>query len=114
MCLGCLGLWASTGNYPGLMFLGTILFAFGEMACMPRFEQYLISLLPREKTGLGGGLLRIPVAIGAGLSGITITRFYGVFENNGNPQGIWLVLGGTLLAGFLAVYIYDRFFAPQD
>jgi MFS family permease len=110
MFLGCVGLWYSTGNYPGLMFLGTVLFAFGEMACMPRFEQYLISLLPREKTGLGGGLIRIPVAIGAGLSGVTITRFYGVLEKNGQPQLVWLILGGTLLVGFLAVYIYDRIF----
>jgi POT family proton-dependent oligopeptide transporter len=110
MLLGCMGLWFSTGDLPGLMFLGTILFAFGEMSCMPRFEQYLISLLPREKTGLGGGLLRIPVAIGAGLSGFTITRLYGVLEADGQPQVIWLVLGGMLLAGFLAVYVYDRVF----
>ncbi len=114
MFLGCVGLWASTGNLPGLMFLGTVLFAFGEMACMPRFEQYLISMLPREKTGLGGGLIRIPVAIGAGLSGFTITRLYGVFENAGQPQIIWLVLGGTLLTGFLAMYIYDRIFRAAE
>ncbi len=108
MLLGCIGLWACTGDMPGLMFVGMILFAFGEMACMPRFEQYLISLLPREKTGLGGGLLRIPVAIGAGLSGITINPLYGAFREAGHPQTIWLVLGGMLLAGFIATFIYDR------
>ncbi len=113
MLLGCVGLWASTGDYPALMFVGTILFALGEMACMPRFEQYLISLLPREKTGLGGGLLRIPVAIGAGLSGITITRYYGVLEEDGTPQNIWLILGAMLLAGFIAVFIYDRIFKEK-
>jgi len=114
MFLGCVGVWASTGNMPGLMFLGTILFAFGEMACMPRFEQYLISMLPREKTGLGGGLIRIPVAIGAGLSGVTVTRLYGVLEDAGKPQVIWLVLGVTFLVGFLAMYIYDKLFHSAD
>jgi dipeptide/tripeptide permease len=107
MLAGCLGLWASTGDLPGLMFVGVILFAVGEMTCMPRFEQYLISLLPREKTGLGGGLLRIPVAIGS-VSGLTLTPLYGGFEAGGNPETIWLVVGGMLLAGFLALLVYDR------
>ena len=114
MLLGCGGLYYSTGDYPALMFVGTILFALGEMSCMPRFEQYLISLLPREKTGLGGGLIRIPVAIGAGLSGVTITRLYGKLEESGSPQSIWLVLGGTLLVGFIAVFIYDRIFKAAE
>jgi hypothetical protein len=46
-----------------LLFLGSLLFAVGEMACMPRFEQYLIGLLSPEKTVFGGMLLRIPVGI---------------------------------------------------
>ncbi|MBD3221607.1 MFS transporter [bacterium] len=114
MLLGCVGLWASTGNFPWLMFAGTILFAIGEMACMPRMEQYLIGLLPPEKTGLGGGLLRIPVAIGAGLSGVTINPLYGKFIADGNPHYIWLVLGGMLLVGYLGMLVYDRVWRSTD
>ncbi len=113
MLLGCIGLFYSTGNHPWLMFVGILLFAVGEMACMPRFEQYLISLLPPEKTGLGGGLLRIPVAIGA-LSGSIMTRAYGGFEKMGSPQTVWLVLGGTLLVGLAAIVLYDRAFRHES
>jgi len=113
MVLGCVGLFSSTGSLPGLMFVGILLFAVGEMTCMPRFEQYLISLLPPEKTGLGGGLLRIPVAIGA-FSGLILTPVYGAFEKAGRPEAIWLVVGGTLLVGFLAVVLYDRAFRSAD
>jgi hypothetical protein len=114
MLLGCVGLWASTGEVPWFMFVGTILFAVGEMACMPRMEQYLIGMLPPEKTGLGGGLLRIPVAIGAGLSGVTINPLYGRFREAGSPESIWLVLGGMLLLGYLGMLVYDRIWRPQE
>jgi len=114
MLLGCVGLWAATGDIPWFMFAGTILFAIGEMACMPRMEQYLISMLPPEKTGLGGGLLRIPVAIGAGLSGVTVNPLYGHFIHQGHPQLIWLVLGGMLLLGYGGMLIYDRIWRSSD
>jgi MFS family permease len=107
MTLGCVGLYYSTGEYPGLMFLGILLFAVGEMACMPRFEQYLITLLPKEKTGLGGGLLRIPVVVGAA-SGVLLTPLYGKFEIAGTPQSIWLVMAAMLIAGVVLLFIYDR------
>ncbi len=109
MLAGCIGLYYSTGDLPVLMFVGILLFAIGEMACMPRFEQYLIGMLPPEKTGVAGGLLRIPIAIGA-FSGITMTPAYGWFESQGKPEAIWLVLGGTLALGFLCMLIYDRVF----
>ncbi len=107
MCLGCVGLFFSTGALPWLMFVGIFLFAIGEMSCMPRFEQYLISMLPPEKTGLGGGLLRIPVVIGA-LSGMTLTPAYGRFESEQMPEMIWLVMAGLLVLGFLLMLVYDR------
>ena len=111
MALGCVALWLAPGPYPALLFLGSFLFAIGEMACMPRFEQYLISLLPPEKTGLGGGLLRIPVVIGA-FSGVTLTPLYGVFEARGVPGAIWLVVGGSLIIGLVGLLLYDRVFRP--
>ncbi len=112
MILGCIGIANATGNYPGLIFLGIILFAIGEMSCMPRFEQYLISMLPPEKTGLGGGLLRIPVAIGA-FSGVTITSIYGIFEKNNHPQYIWYVIGLILLIGFILLLLYDKYYKTK-
>jgi MFS family permease len=112
MILGCLVLFTSTGSMPALLFAGSLLFAVGEMACMPRFEQYLICLLPPEKTGLGGGLLRIPVVIGA-FSGILLTPVYGAFEVQGSPQSVWLVVAAMLLVGFLGLLVYDRFFRDE-
>jgi dipeptide/tripeptide permease len=112
MMLGCIGLFFSTGEMAGIMFLGILLFAIGEMACMPRFEQYLISLLPPEKTGLGGGLLRIPIAIGS-LSGAVLTPLYGYFEKQGVPQAIWLVFGASLLVGFVLTLVYDKVYRHE-
>lgn len=113
MVLGCIGLAACVGPRPGLLFVGSLLFAVGEMACMPRFEQFLICLLPPEKTGLGGGLLRIPVVIGAVFSGLVFTPLYGYFEAQGNPETIWLVVGGSLLVGFVLILGYDRMFKTE-
>ena len=113
MVLGCGVLALSTGALPGLLFVGSLLFALGEMACMPRFEQYLIGLLPPEKTGLGGGLLRIPVVIGA-FSGVLLTPLYGVFELQRRPWAIWLVVGGMYLVGLALLLVYDRVFKPQE
>jgi len=112
MVLGCGVLAMSTGPLPGLLFLGSLLFAVGEMACMPRFEQYLIGMLPPEKTGLGGGLLRIPVVIGA-FSGVLLTPIYGSFEVQGHPWAIWLVVGAMYIVGFLLLLWYDWYFKPQ-
>jgi len=112
MVLGCLGLFLSTGSLPGLMFLGILLFAVGEMTCMPRFEQYLISMLPPEKTGLGGGLLRIPIAIGA-ISALTTTPLYGFLESKDIPQTTWLVVAAWLVLGFSLVVLYDRKFRTE-
>jgi hypothetical protein len=112
MVLGCVGLYMSAGPWPGLLFVGSLLFAIGEMACMPRFEQYLIGLLPPEKTGLGGGLLRIPVVIGA-FSGVLLTPVYGAFETAGTPQSIWLVVAAMYVIGLAGILIYDRIFKSQ-
>jgi len=113
MVVGCLILSTATGGLPGLLFAGSLLFALGEMACMPRFEQYLIGLLPPEKTGLGGGLLRIPVVIGA-LSGITLTPLYGWFEEIGIPHAIWWVVAGMYVVGLLGLLIYDRVYRSES
>ncbi|MFW5741082.1 MAG: MFS transporter, partial [Myxococcota bacterium] len=113
MVLGCVVLSMATGPLPGLLFAGSLLFALGEMACMPRFEQYLIGLLPPEKTGLGGGLLRIPVVIGA-LSGITLTPLYGWFETQDMPHAIWWVVAGMYVIGLLGLIIYDRVFRSES
>jgi proton-dependent oligopeptide transporter, POT family len=113
MLLGCIGLYFSVGPNPWMMFLGILLFAVGEMGCMPRFEQYLISLLPPEKTGLGGGLLRFPIAIGGLVSGLTITPLYGWYETKGSPETIWLVMGATLLVGFVLTLVYDKLFRHE-
>jgi dipeptide/tripeptide permease len=112
MMLGCIGLFFSVGPNPGIMFLAILLFALGEMACMPRFEQYLISLLPPEKTGLGGGLLRIPIAVGS-LSGAVLTPLYGRFEEAGSPETIWLVLAASLFVGFVLTLVYDKVFRHE-
>ncbi|MCP4898124.1 MAG: peptide MFS transporter [bacterium] len=114
MVIGCIGLYASAGPLPGLLFAGSLLFAVGEMACMPRFEQFLICMLPPEKTGLGGGLLRIPVVIGAIFSGMVFTPLYGYFENQGIPEAIWIVVGGSLLVGFFGILAYDKIFKTAD
>jgi MFS family permease len=112
MVLGCAGLYMSAGPWPGLLFVGSLLFAIGEMACMPRFEQYLIGLLPPEKTGLGGGLLRIPVVIGA-FSGVLLTPVYGAFEAAGTPQSIWLVVAVMYVIGLAGILVYDRIFKSE-
>ena len=97
---------------PWLMFAGILIFAIGEMAAMPRFEMYLITLLPEEYTGIASGMLRVVVAVGA-LSGIIMNPIYADFEKLGAPEYTWIVNAGVLFAGAIAMIVYDKFYRRE-
>jgi len=93
---------------PAIIFLGIMIFAIGEMASSPRIQEYITWIAPKEKAGLYTGMIFLSVMIGAALSGVTYTSLYGVFENMGNPEYVWYVLGTHTIVGILVLMLFTR------
>ena len=91
---------------PGVIFLGILIFAVGEMASSPRIQEYITWVAPKEKAGLYMGMNFLAIMIGAALSGVTYTALSGAFDASGHPEYIWYALGAhTLLAiGVLTLF----------
>jgi POT family proton-dependent oligopeptide transporter len=93
---------------PAIIFLGIIIFAIGEMASSPRIQEYITWIAPKEKAGLYTGMIFLSVMIGAALSGVTYTSLYGYFEDLGNPEYVWYVLGAHTVLGILVLMLFTR------
>ena len=64
----------STG---GFVLLGIFFFAIGEMACSPKFSEYIGLMAPPERKALYMGYSNVPFAIGWGVGGIVSGFVYG-------------------------------------
>jgi MFS family permease len=90
------------------VFLGILLFAFGEMISSPRIQEYITWIAPREKAGLYMGSNFLAVGLGGALSGVTYTSLYGYFGNIGHPEYIWFTMAGHTILGILALWIFIK------
>jgi len=93
-------------SLPGVIFLGIMFFAVGEMAASPRIQEYITWIAPKEKAGMYTGMIFLSVMIGAALSGVTYTSLYGVFEEMGHPEYVWYVLGAHTVAGIVVLQLF--------
>jgi POT family proton-dependent oligopeptide transporter len=91
----------------GLVFLGILLFAFGEMISSPRIQEYITWIAPKEKAGLYMGTNFLATFIGATLSGF-YTGLLGTFENMGHPDYIMYILAGHTVLGILIIWIFTK------
>jgi dipeptide/tripeptide permease len=91
---------------PAIIFLGIMIFAVGEMVSSPRIQEYITWIAPKEKAGLYMGMNFLSVMIGAAFSGVTYTSLYGYFENLGNPEYVWYVLGAHTILGILVLQLF--------
>ena len=103
---GILGLAHASGA--SLVFLGIFFFAVGEMISSPRIQEYITWIAPKEKAGLYMGSNYVATAIGALLSGVTYTVFYGWVRERGHPEYVWFVLGGHLLVAVAVFLVFSR------
>ena len=104
---GFVVLGISVTTTPGIVFLGILLFAFGEMIASPRIQEYIMWIAPKEKAGLYVGTNFLAIAIGALLSGL-YTGLLGRFEAAGHPQQVMYTLAVHTLLGILAIWIFTR------
>jgi POT family proton-dependent oligopeptide transporter len=95
-------------SVPALVFLGILLFAFGEMITSPRIQEYITWLAPKEKAGLYMGCNFLATCIGGLTSGV-YTFLYGRFEQAGHAEFVWYTLAGHVLLGALAIFLFTRF-----
>jgi POT family proton-dependent oligopeptide transporter len=93
---------------PGIIFLGIMIFAVGEMASSPRIQEYITWIAPKEKAGLYMGMNFLAVMVGAAFSGITYTSLYGHFETMGRPEYVWFVLGAHTLLGIGVLSLFTK------
>ena len=93
-------------SVPGMIFLGIMFFAVGEMAASPRIQEYITWIAPKEKAGMYTGMIFLSVMIGAALSGVSYTSLYGVFEEMGHPEYVWYVLGAHTVAGIIVLQLF--------
>jgi dipeptide/tripeptide permease len=98
---------ARTAGAP-LVFLGILLFAFGEMISSPRIQEYITWIAPKEKAGLYMGSNFLGTAIGGLFSGVIYTNLSGVMVERGTPQGVWYVLAAHVLIGVVAIWLFLR------
>jgi MFS family permease len=65
MFIACVGLlWAGSSTTGWVCILGIMIFAIGEMACAPKFQEYIGLMAPPEKKALYMGYSNIPFAVG--------------------------------------------------
>ena len=65
MCISIVGLiWSGSFLIGGYVLLGIFIFAIGEMACSPKFSEYIGLMAPPEKKAIYLGYSNIPFAIG--------------------------------------------------
>ncbi|NJK86978.1 MAG: MFS transporter [Bacteroidales bacterium] len=93
---------------PATVILGIAVFAIGEMISSPRIQEYITWIAPKEKAGLYMGSNFLATCIGALLSGITYTKWFGDFEAMNNPEYIWYLLAAHLIVGVLVMYIFTK------
>ncbi len=105
--IGFIILGISRITFPALIFLGVFFFAFGEMICSPRIQEYIMWIAPKEKAGLYMGTNFLATFIGAALSGM-YTALLGHFESLGHPEYVMFTAAGHMLLGILAITIFIK------
>ncbi|MCG8697112.1 MAG: hypothetical protein MI922_03600, partial [Bacteroidales bacterium] len=93
---------------PAIVILGVAIFAIGEMISSPRIQEYITWIAPKEKAGQYMGSNFLAICIGAFCSGY-YTKFFGKFEESGNPQYIWYVMAANCILGILAFLLFVKF-----
>jgi len=93
-------------SVPAIVLLGIAIFALGEMIASPRIQEYITWIAPKEKAGLYMGTNFLATGIGAALSGITYTAFYGYVRGIGHPEYIWFILGAHLIVGVGVIKLF--------
>lgn len=107
MALGFVVIGMAAVSGATMIFLGIGLFAIGEMIASPRIQEYITWIAPKEKAGLYMGSNFLATAIGA-FSGAIYTSLYGRYADAGTPQTVWYVLAGHLVAGVIAMLIFQK------
>lgn len=93
---------------PAIVILGVAVFAVGEMISSPRIQEYITWIAPKEKAGQYMGSNFLAICIGAFCSGY-YTKFFGKFEEAGNPEYIWYVMAANCILGIIAFLLFVKF-----
>jgi POT family proton-dependent oligopeptide transporter len=105
--IGFLLIGFSINLAPAMVILGIFIFANGEMISSPRIQEYITWIAPKEKAGLYMGSNFLATCIGALLSGY-YTKLFGHFENIGNPEYVWYVLGTHCIIAVLVFILFVK------
>jgi dipeptide/tripeptide permease len=97
------------GTTGWIVFVGIIVFSFGEMMASPKSKEYTGKIAPPEKVALYMGYFYWCVALGNLFGGILSGQLYGAFARDmQRPDLMWLIFAVIGLFTALMILTYDK------
>ncbi|GJQ64039.1 MAG: hypothetical protein SCALA702_30920 [Melioribacteraceae bacterium] len=98
------------GTSGWVVFVGIMVFSFGEMMASPKSKEYTGKIAPPGKVGMYMGYFYWCVALGNLFGGILSGQLYAFFARDmGRPDIMWIVFALLALVSALVILLYDKF-----
>lgn len=93
---------------------GLLIFSLGEMMASPKQQEYIASVMPKEKAAMYQGYLYTSSAIGFLFAGDLSGKGYNAWAVESNsPSTFWMLCAVISLVTAFALYLFNRFAAEK-
>ncbi|TDJ06080.1 MAG: hypothetical protein E2O67_04380 [Deltaproteobacteria bacterium] len=97
------------GTLGWIVFVGIVIFSFGEMMASPKSKEYTGKIAPPEKVALYMGYFYWCVALGNLFGGILSGQLYAAFARDmQRPDIMWFIFGAIAFFSAMLILLYDR------
>ncbi|MCK0070783.1 MFS transporter [Kordiimonas laminariae] len=96
-------------NFAWIIFIGVVIFSFGEMLSSPKSSEYLANIAPREKKAMYLGFTQLPIGLGWTIESYLGPYLYGEFSSKEQISRKMLLENGMTEADVAAVPIGEAF-----
>ena len=94
--------------------LGLLIFSIGEMMTSPKQQEYIASVMPKEKAAMYQGYLYTSSAIGFLFAGDLSGKGYNTWAVQSNsPSTFWMLCAAISLATAIALFLFNRYAADK-
>ena len=93
---------------------GLLIFSIGEMMASPKQQEYIASVMPKDKAAMYQGYLYTASAIGFLFAGDLSGKGYNAWAVESNsPSTFWMLCAAISLVTAFALYLFNRFAAHK-
>ncbi len=93
---------------------GLLIFSLGEMMASPKQQEYIASVMPKEKAAMYQGYLYTASAIGFLFAGDLSGKGYNAWAVESNsPSTFWMLCAAISVVTAFALYLFNRFAAEK-